>query len=252
MSQVSSSQVSLCDASLDGSVQLIKTELERMIQRRSIWGDVGQARAQEAGIGASEEESHAPAEVGDLVTVGVRNALDQAMQAQAAQVVGQLSRGQLVWGKAQEGCEQSTQLRIGEPLGQKPKSNQGTEQSLDAWVGKAQGRNPLPGYDLRVVDLLKSLFTQQAIVADLLDVQETSVGGEADEPQSGQIFQPFADAKVTRIVDRSFCAQCATLFVILLDARMFIVDMQSWRDSFCDNTSAKAARRGPGNAALEN
>jgi hypothetical protein len=31
-----------------------------------------------------------------------------------------------------------------------------------------------------------------------LDVEETSVGVEADPPQGGQVGQPFADAEVAR------------------------------------------------------
>ena len=71
MSQVSSGQICLSDAVIKRLFQLIETQLERMIQRRRLWDDVCEAGTQQAGIGASEEESHAPAEVGDLVTMGI-------------------------------------------------------------------------------------------------------------------------------------------------------------------------------------
>ena len=48
--------------------------------------DGGEARAQQAVVG--EEESDPPAEIGDVISVGVGSALDHAVQAQAAQLVG--------------------------------------------------------------------------------------------------------------------------------------------------------------------
>jgi hypothetical protein len=39
------------------------------------------------------------------------------------------------------------------------------------------------------------------MVRNLLDVEETPVGLEADLPQRGQVLQQFADAKVASIVD---------------------------------------------------
>jgi hypothetical protein len=37
-----------------------------------------------------------------------------------------------------------------------------------------------------------------------LDVEQTSVGREADRPQRGQVVQPFAEGEVARVVDRRF------------------------------------------------
>ena len=137
----------------------------------------------------------------------VGNALDQAMQAQPSQVIGHLAWGQLIWGKAQEGCQQHPQFVIGEAQRQKPKGDECAEQGLHAWIGETQSGDPLSRNRQRLADLLKSLFSQQAIVADLLDVQKTSVGLKANEPQSGQVFQPFANVEVTGIVDTCTCMQ---------------------------------------------
>jgi hypothetical protein len=50
--------------------------------------DGGEARAQQAIVGSAEEESDAPAEIGDLISVSVGSALDHAVQAQASQLIG--------------------------------------------------------------------------------------------------------------------------------------------------------------------
>jgi hypothetical protein len=47
------------------------------------------------------------------------------------------------------------------------------------------------------------------VVAEALDAEQASVGGEADLPQRGQIGQPFADPEVAGVVDGGFGAQCA-------------------------------------------
>jgi len=82
-------------------------------------------------------------------------------------------------------------------------------------VGKGQRAGALTVDRHGLVDLTKRVFAHGAIVADRLDVQETSVGLEADLPQGGQIMQPFADVEVAGVVDGGFRAQGTTLLVIL-------------------------------------
>jgi len=77
----------------------------------------------------------------------------------------------------------------------------------------------------RFIDPTKRAVADAAILADPLDVQETSVGLKADPPQGGKIGQPFADAEVAGVVDRRLGAQGATLLVILLDLGVLVVDV---------------------------
>src|SRR3989304_4190602 len=133
-----------------------------------------------------------------------------------SQVVSHLAWGELIWGEAQEGGEQHSQIVIGKPLRQKPKSNEGAEQGLDMRIGETQSRDPLAGNSLRLVDLLKGIFSQAAIVAEGLDVQKTSVGLKADLSQGGQVLQPFADVKVTGVVAGGFGGERAAALVGLL------------------------------------
>lgn len=230
-----------------------------MISRRRLRDNLSQAGTERSGIQTGEEERHAPTKVGDLIALRLRDAFDQAMQAQPSQVVRHLSLGEMIWGEAQERCEQRPQLMIGEPLRQKPKGDEGAEQGLDARVGETQGSHALTRNGLRLIDLLKGLFSQKAIMAEGLDVQKTSVGlrsdcslqSKADEPQSGQVFQPFANVEVTGIVDGGFGAQSTTFLMVLLEARMFVIDMQSRGHAFGDNASAKAAWSAPDDATFE-
>jgi len=94
-----------------------------------------------------------------------------------------------------------TQFAVGKTPRQQTKHQQRTEQRQHHRVAKPQGTCPLTIDLHRFIHPLKGVFTECAIVAELLDVQKTSVGLEADLPQSGKIHQPFVDVEVTRIVD---------------------------------------------------
>lgn len=48
----------------------------------------------------------------------------------------------------------------------------------------------------------EGLLGVDRVVAESLDAQQASVGGEADLPQGGQVSQPFPDPVVTGVIDR--------------------------------------------------
>jgi len=74
-------------------------------------------------------------------------------------------------------------------------------------------------------------------------VQQPSVGLKADLPQHGQINQPFANVEVARVIDRGFRAQRPTFFMILVDARMFVINMKRRCHAFCNNARPKPTGR---------
>src|SRR5919106_769877 len=99
-----------------------------------------------------------------------------------------------------------------------------------------------------VVELLKcslqSFFSHRAVMAEALDFEQTSVGLKADLPQCRQVTQPFADGKVTRVVDRGLgpCADLThvrDLFEILLDAGVLVVHVQRGDHAVGQYTGAK-------------
>jgi hypothetical protein len=57
---------------------------------------------------------------------------------------------------------------------------------LDTFVLKADCGGALLRHHTRALNGVKSLFTDRAVVADSLDVEETSVGPEADLPECGK------------------------------------------------------------------
>jgi hypothetical protein len=70
------------------------------------------------------------------------------------------------------------------------------QEPLHPRVGEAQPGHPLPVDHDGVDDRGERPLTGGQAVADPLDVEQTSVGLEADLPQRGQVLQPLADPKV--------------------------------------------------------
>src|SRR4051812_34107630 len=91
---------------------------------------------------------------------------------------------------------------------------------------------------------MESILSDGTVVRDLLDVEQTSIGSNADLPQSGQVLQAFAEGEITRVVDSRFGAQGASFFVILLDARVLVIDMQGRCDALGNDGFVGACRDG--------
>lgn len=162
-------------------------------------GEGGQAGAQELVVEPGQEQGAGDSGVGDLVAEGAGNALDEAVHAQAAQVVGHLPRGDGLGGRAEELGHDRPQVAVGEAAGKKPEHAKRREERAGAGVAEPQagGAGAGPGGD-RLAGLGDDFLAVGGVVADLLDVEETPGGGEAGCPQRGQVLQPFADAEVAR------------------------------------------------------
>jgi hypothetical protein len=77
--------------------------------------DLGQAGAEESAVGAAEEHRDLEAEGRDVVAVGPGDALDDLVQAQAAEVIVHPARGHGAGIEAQQWCEVGSQVSVGEP-----------------------------------------------------------------------------------------------------------------------------------------
>ena len=127
--------------------------------------------------------------------------LDEAVETETAEVVGHPALGKLAGSEAQEWSEVLAQVAVGEPRGQETEDDQGREERLDTILLEAEGGGALAVDHDRLGNLSKGVRAEVAIMADPLDVQETSIGPEADLPQRGQVRQPLADPEVARVVD---------------------------------------------------
>ena len=86
---------------------------------------------------AGEEERDPKASGCELVTVAARNALNDAVQAQPAEIVGHSPLGIVGWIKPQQLRQQGAHFRIGETPQLKTEHDQNREQGLCALVSEA-------------------------------------------------------------------------------------------------------------------
>ena len=80
-----------------------------------------------------------------------------------------------------------------EPLCLHAEQHQGVEQCLGSGSAKAQRRGALSIDFDGAYHLIESVFADGAIVRDGLDLEQTSVGFEADAAKRGQIAQVLTD-----------------------------------------------------------
>ena len=111
------------------------------------------------------------------------------MQPKTAQIVSHPADGIVGWIETQQLCQKHAHFAVIEPSQLETEYDQDSEQGLHALVAKAQGGGPLTFHRDGTNHPVKRVFANLAIVRNLLDVQKTPVGLEADLPQRGQVLE---------------------------------------------------------------
>ena len=132
-------------------------------------------------LGHKQADTHSLA--GNMITMSARIPGNDTVKTQSSQVVGHPTRRVLLRGMAHKLGDERSQVGIAESRRQQHEQAQRLEQRHRTLITKTQGRCPLPIDDLRPVDLFKGLVTQLAVLTDLFDFEESSVGFKADLPQ---------------------------------------------------------------------
>ena len=151
--------------------------------RRAGVGEFGQSGAEQVVVGVGEQQGVLEADVGDLVAAGFRDALDEAVGAEASQVVGHLPGGDVLGCLSEEGRDQDAQVTVGEPVRKQPVDEQGLQERVHADVAKAQsGDASAVVADEGCGQVEECLGAADGVMADALDAEQASVGREADLP----------------------------------------------------------------------
>ena len=167
--------------------------------------DHGHRGAQYAGVGPVVAQGGSQAVVGDAVAAGERDALDEPVQPQAAQVVGHAAAPVLLHGQAHERCRGLAQVPVPEAVRQHPEGEQRGEQGLHPRIAEASRRGALPVDDARPMEVVERSGSDGAVVADFLDAQQASVGGKPDLLEIIEVLQPSADIEWSLPVLRTGC-----------------------------------------------
>src|SRR4029077_17231043 len=118
----------------------------------------GQAGAQRAAIEAGIEDGE-PKPLGrDALTVSFRDALGEAVEAQATQVVGDPSWGQLAGIYPQQWSKMLAYILVGKCALDEKEQQQDVQESLHARIGEAQRRRALIVHGDRSLHVLEGGF----------------------------------------------------------------------------------------------
>jgi hypothetical protein len=179
-----------------------------------------------AGVGleSRKEESGAEAELSYSIAEAVGQTFDNAMQAQPPKRVCGGALADVLWKTSGERREMFAQVCAAEAIGKQSKKDDGMPEGLNARIGEAQSRGALPIECNRTVDGLESILSQHAIMAEALDLEQAAIGRKTDFTLFWQIAQTLANAEIVSVVDGGLGAQGAVFLVILLDARVLVID----------------------------
>src|SRR5262249_23202751 len=131
---------------------------------------------QQAVVDARAKQRGSTALSGQPIAMGPGNPLDQSVQSQPANVGAHLPPGHVDGRLAPKRRPIVPQVAAGENTGEQAETQQGTEQGWQGKVGEWHPAGMLP-LDLdRLIDPAKRVFADAAILADPLDIQETSIG----------------------------------------------------------------------------
>src|SRR6478736_7558286 len=89
-----------------------------------------------------------------------------------------------------------------EALCELPEQDEGVQEQVNAWIGKAQARDALTAGGERTVDGLEGIFAEDAIMAEAFGLDEPTVRRKADLAQPRQVVQPPANPEVIGVVER--------------------------------------------------
>lgn len=136
--------------------------------------------------------------------MGCGDTLDETMHSQAAQIIGDASGGILARLVPEQWSKALPQVLMSKRAADVEEQEQDVEQGLDAAVGETQGCGALAVHGDGSLHVLECSFSDKAVVADALDVEQTSIGCEAYGAKLFEIFEASADFEVAGIVDGRF------------------------------------------------
>ncbi len=100
-------------------------------------------------------------------------------------------------------------------------------------------------------DLFDAFVGHSAVIADTLDVKQTSVDAAIQLLEVREIAKTFVDTKILRIVECSFRSQSTSLLEVLLEMEFLVLHMEAGMNAFLDYTSSKPPGRLLGNPSIK-
>jgi len=108
------SELGLIHPSVDLLLQFIETSPQRTWERRRGRQHETETGPQNPGVGPCAKDRDAESKVSEVVAVCLGDAFDQAVQAEASQLIGHATLSELVLWLPAQGCQIPSQVSVGE------------------------------------------------------------------------------------------------------------------------------------------
>src|ERR1700724_2985322 len=179
-----------------------------------------------------EQVGQAQAEGSDEIAVCASDAKNEAPAAQPSQVVRHLV-GSVGVGK--ERLDETAQIPMAKTMNLKPIVAERCQQGHRAGIAEAQGCDAMTVGEQGSVETCELFAVALTGIGEALGGEQTPVGALADCLELPEVGQGLADPEVGRFVDGRFGAQGVSLFEVLLDVAVLVLDVEAGIDAVGDD-----------------
>ena len=168
---------------VEGSVELSEGLAQWIGKSRLSLFESRRAGAPDPQVHPGDEERDAAPQRGDDVAGGVGQALNQALEAQAAQVIGHGSAGVSGQVASEQGSHERPEVAIPEALRKQGEVAERLEQRHCAGIAEAEGGSSLAGFHSRLLEVVEQVWAEQRVVTDPLGRQQALIDRLTGGPQ---------------------------------------------------------------------
>ena len=159
---------------------------------------------------------------GEGVGVGSGESFDEAVETEAAQVVGHLAGGVV---GVEESGDEPAKASVGEAGDGVDDTAQGAGQGYGAWIAEAERSGSLALPCVGLMDALEERRADGTALTGTLDHKQTTVDLAGLVDQLAKVLEPGQDPEVGGLVDDGLDSQRPPFFEVLLDARMLVAEV---------------------------
>ena len=160
---------------MDLLLEFVEAAAQGVVRARYSGQCLGETGTQDASVGSRAKQSGTKTEVREAVAMRLWDTLNDPVQAKPPELVGHLVADKRMSGSAQKRCERFAEISVGEARWKPGEHQQGAPEGLHLRIGEAQCGGALRCHLHWPIDFLKGFFREDAIVADALYLQQSSI-----------------------------------------------------------------------------
>ena len=145
-------------------------------------------RSKDAQIQFAVEERDFLAVGGRRIAMGLGDAVDQALQAEAPQVIRHLCAGVR---PPEQRFDLGAEIAVTESSREMGETGDRLQECHDAWVAEAESRGALAGFHGRGLESVERLLGEDALLTHALDFQELAIDLVTEIAEMGEVGDAF-------------------------------------------------------------